>query len=111
MQFFRLQSLRATQKAHLPDNLTTLPQHLQKLGYSTHMAGKWHLGFCNWRYTPTYRGFDSFVGFYNAIQDYYTHIGHRQGYDFRHNKDVRCRLCQLFFLTLLALRRGCSVMA
>ncbi|XP_070185141.1 arylsulfatase J-like isoform X3 [Littorina saxatilis] len=81
-------SLRATQKAHLPGNVTTLPQHLKTLGYKTHMAGKWHLGFCNWEYTPTYRGFDSFVGFYNAIQDYYTHIGHRNGYDFRHNKDV-----------------------
>ncbi|KAL8618779.1 hypothetical protein ACOMHN_000207 [Nucella lapillus] len=81
-------SLRATQKAYMPGNITTLPQHLQKLGYRTHMAGKWHLGFCNWQYTPTYRGFDSFVGFYNAIQDYYTHIGHHKGYDFRHNKDV-----------------------
>ncbi|XP_076452856.1 arylsulfatase B-like isoform X2 [Babylonia areolata] len=81
-------SLRATQKAYLPGDVTTLPEYLKKLGYSTHMAGKWHLGFCNWKYTPTYRGFDSFVGFYNAIQDYYTHIGHHQGYDFRRNKEV-----------------------
>ncbi|KAK7507327.1 hypothetical protein BaRGS_00001262 [Batillaria attramentaria] len=82
------ESLRATQKAYLPGDITTLPQHLKKLGYSTHMAGKWHLGFCNWKYTPTYRGFDTFVGFYNAVQDYYTHIGHRHGYDFRHNEKV-----------------------
>ena len=34
---------------------------------------RWHLGFCNWKYTPTYRGFDSFYGYYNAAEDYYTH--------------------------------------
>lgn len=82
------ESLRATQKAYLPANITTLPQHLKDLGYITHMAGKWHLGFCNWRYTPTYRGFDSFVGYYNAIEHYFTHLGHRHGYDFRENEDV-----------------------
>ena len=49
-------------------------QALKSLGYATHMVGKWHLGFCNWRYTPTYRGFQSFYGFYNAAEDYYTHI-------------------------------------
>lgn len=26
-----------------------------------------------WEYTPTYRGFDTFYGFYNAENDYYTH--------------------------------------
>lgn len=34
---------------------------------------RWHLGFCNWNYTPTYRGFDSFYGFYSGAEDYYTH--------------------------------------
>ena len=24
--------------------------------YATHMIGKWHIGFFNWSYTPTYRG-------------------------------------------------------
>ncbi|KAK3596802.1 hypothetical protein CHS0354_036641 [Potamilus streckersoni] len=71
----------------LPANFTTLPQKLKELGYVTHIVGKWHLGFCNWKYTPTYRGFDSFMGYYNAAEDYYTHyVG--PGYDFRFNTDV-----------------------
>ena len=49
-------------------------QALRDLGYATHMVGKWNLGFCNWRYTPTYRGFQSFYGYYNAAEDYYTHM-------------------------------------
>ena len=36
-------------------------------------ANRWHLGFCKKEYTPTERGFDSFLGFYNAAEDYYTH--------------------------------------
>ncbi|KAK7481486.1 hypothetical protein BaRGS_00027248 [Batillaria attramentaria] len=75
------------QQAYLPGNLTTLPEALKTLGYAAHAVGKWHLGFCNWKYTPTYRGFDSFLGYYNAAEDYYTHhVG--IGYDFRNNKNV-----------------------
>ena len=42
-------------------------------GYSTHMIGKWHLGFCSWSYTPRYRGFDLFYGIYLGAGDHYTH--------------------------------------
>ncbi|KAK7481420.1 hypothetical protein BaRGS_00027376 [Batillaria attramentaria] len=67
-----------------PLNRTFLPQELKKLGYATHAAGKWHLGFCNWNCTPTYRGFDSFFGYYNGQEDYY-HYDVLNGYDFRNN--------------------------
>lgn len=39
-----------------------------------HCLFRWHLGMCNWDCTPTYRGFDSFFGFYHAKADYYSHI-------------------------------------
>ena len=37
------------------------------------MVGKWHLGFYEWPYTPTYRGFDSFYGFYTGSEDHFNH--------------------------------------
>ena len=37
------------------------------------MVGKWHLGYNKWEITPTYRGFDTFYGFYNAQEDHYSH--------------------------------------
>jgi len=40
----------------------TLPGKLKQLGYSTHLVGKWHLGYCHPDYTPVNRGFDTFFG-------------------------------------------------
>ncbi|CAN8008028.1 unnamed protein product [Ixodes pacificus] len=57
----------------LTTNLTILPEHLKNLGYSTHMIGKWHLGYYKESYTPTRRGFDSFYGFLTGGEDYYDH--------------------------------------
>ena len=54
--------------AGLATNVNIMPQYFQQAGYTTHAVGKWHLGFCHQNYTPTYRGFDTFYGFYLGSQ-------------------------------------------
>ncbi|XP_077503582.1 arylsulfatase B-like isoform X2 [Amblyomma americanum] len=76
-----------------PTGLTTsvplLAEELSRHGYSTHALGKWHLGYCNWSYTPTMRGFDSFSGFYLGSQDHFLHTASAsiamEGFDYRAN--------------------------
>ena len=62
--------------------------------------GKWDVGMHKWEYTPTYRGFDTFYGYYDSYDDYYTHASSQEytdpitmekatayGVDFHYNKD------------------------
>lgn len=58
----------------VPLRFQLLPEQFKKLGYRTHMVGKWHLGFCAWEYTPLHRGFDTFYGFYQGSEDHWTHF-------------------------------------
>ncbi|XP_071109424.1 arylsulfatase B-like [Haliotis cracherodii] len=64
--------LLATDNACLPTRHQLLSEDLRHHGCSTHLVGKWHLGFCKWACTPTYRGFDTFFGYYSGAHDYYT---------------------------------------
>ena len=77
---------------YLPLNVTTLADELKLAGYSTHACGKWHLGHCNVRVTPTFRGFDTFYGLWLGGGDHFTHMkseGNRtEGLDFRDNLDL-----------------------
>ncbi|XP_077982545.1 arylsulfatase B-like [Glandiceps talaboti] len=57
----------------LPLNVTTIAEELRPLGYMNYMIGKWHLGYCNYKYTPQGRGFDKFYGGYMGEFDYVTH--------------------------------------
>ena len=52
----------------IPLNVKLLPEYLEQLGYESHMFGKWHLGHCNTKYTPTARGFNSMEGKYVAYE-------------------------------------------
>ncbi len=53
---------------------------LAQSGVDTGMFGKWHLGSHRRKYTPTYRGFKHFTGFYGGSLDYYNHDD-LNGYD------------------------------
>ena len=57
----------------LPLSARTLPQALREAGYTTALAGKWHLGNGAPEYLPTARGFDHQYGFYLGMTDYFTH--------------------------------------
>ena len=57
----------------LPLRHQILPQFLNRLNYSSHMVGKWHLGSHRAVYTPTRRGFRSHVGYWTGHEDYYDH--------------------------------------
>eukprot|EP00466_Bigelowiella_natans_P019513 jgi/Bigna1/22283/gw1.87.10.1 len=73
----------------LPLNETLLPEVLKQSGYATHAVGKWHLGFYKWKHTPTFRGFDSFYGFYSGGEDYFEHTS-AGGYDMHHDAGPNC---------------------
>lgn len=47
--------------------ITTLPEALQKAGYSTHHIGKWHLGHNHPLAEPGRQGFDTWFGFLTAL--------------------------------------------
>lgn len=53
----------------------TLAEELKRAGYATHMVGKWHLGYYQRRFQPLARGFDSFFGFLNGAEYYFSHVG------------------------------------
>ena len=58
----------------VPLNYTMLPEVLKAAGYETHALGKWHAGFRTKEHTPTYRGFDTFLGYYHWGEQYVDHV-------------------------------------
>merc|ERR1712038_1162757 len=106
-------ALKPLQPTGLRVNLTTLPQELKALGYATHMVGKWHLGYCAAEYTPTRRGFDTFLGFYLGSQNHFTHDRDYKSlpndppafYDFREGEEVAKEDYQGVYSTQIFKRR------
>ena len=65
--------IEAESTAHLPLDEETVAQVLQRANYTTHAVGKWHVGHSSWNQTPTFRGFESFFGYYMGSEDYFAH--------------------------------------
>ena len=86
--------------AGLPTNITTLADHLTSAGFKTHAIGKWHAGYYSWQHSPTFRGFDSFLGYYGGGEGYFSHSAGSgseapgpklsSGFDFRLDERRRC---------------------
>eukprot|EP00752_Nemacystus_decipiens_P014913 g13276.t1 len=57
----------------LPLNEKLFPQYMKDAGYETHMIGKWHIGSYTHHHIPSQRGFDTYLGYLNDEEMYWTH--------------------------------------
>ena len=76
-------------------NYTTIPELLKKKrGYKTHGIGKWDVGYVVKETTPTFKGFDTFFGYYKACnEDLFYHTttscNGKIGFDFSRNSGTK----------------------
>jgi len=58
----------------IPRNMTGIGSKLKQAGYATHYVGKWAAGHATPEQTPLGRGFDSFLGYLGAENDYWSKL-------------------------------------
>lgn len=61
----------------LPRDIPLLPEQLKKLGYSTHLVGKWHLNAARAVDTPTLKGFDTHFGYWYGFVGYFNYFSYQ----------------------------------
>eukprot|EP00929_Paragymnodinium_shiwhaense_P097592 TRINITY_DN59227_c0_g1_i1.p1 TRINITY_DN59227_c0_g1~~TRINITY_DN59227_c0_g1_i1.p1 ORF type:complete len:640 (+),score=32.76 TRINITY_DN59227_c0_g1_i1:69-1988(+) len=74
----------------LPLREVLLPQFLSCSNFTSHAVGKWHLGHYREAHTPTFRGFDSFYGFYNGEINYLYHMTYVGALDVHDERGQNC---------------------
>jgi arylsulfatase I/J len=55
-------------------NMSTLPEKMRKAGYIPHAVGKWDVGGATLRQTPAGRGYESWLGYWSACNDYWNFV-------------------------------------
>jgi len=61
--------------AGIPRNMTGIAEKLKTLGYQTHLVGKWDAGMATPQHTPWGRGYDTWLGYFQHANDYWTKGG------------------------------------
>jgi len=79
--------IETEQPNSLPLDIPLISDHMQQLGYTTHLAGKWHVGFYHKDACPWNRGFNTTMGYLTGSEDYKTHAN-SGAYDFRSGAKV-----------------------
>ena len=58
--------------AGIPRNMTTIAWRMRDAGYTTHAVGKWDCGMATPEHTPLGRGYESWLGYYQHANDYWS---------------------------------------
>lgn len=64
----------------IPRNMSSIAEKLASAGYSTGMAGKWHVGLATPDHTPYGRGFQSSLAYLDGANDYWSYTNAGEGY-------------------------------
>ncbi len=92
----------------IPADHPTLPSLLKKVGYSTTLIGKWHLGWLP-ESSPLKVGYDHFYGFRGGALDYFTHKTGAPSSDTEDLWEDDVKIHQVGYLTDLLGQRAISV--
>lgn len=65
----------------------TFPKLLKRVGYTSAIFGKWHLGYTK-QYNPLHHGFDRFRGYVSGNVDYISHYDRMGTYDWWEGLDL-----------------------